>query len=195
MYIRKATTKEDFEGVQRLADDAQANGLPFGDGHLDETDETSVFMVEDKFGNLLGTNSLTLDSAHELPMDDDFKDVVDEIRQECRLAGKNLGASWRIVTRPGGIRNQMSVTLGLIGATIDLARQYPLDVTLFILPAKQKSFYECILGLETVAEGHSAVLMRGDKEKLFAVWNRVRERRKSARLAVRQPRRRIAKAG
>ncbi|MBT3185530.1 MAG: hypothetical protein HN342_13515 [Nitrospina sp.] len=194
MYVRKAFAKEDFEDIRQLVRDTQLTDLPFYDSRFNETDETYVFMVEDEFGNLLGTNSLTIDGAHGLPVDDDFKEEVDLIRKECRKEGKNLGMSWRIVTR-SEIRNQMSVTLGLIGATIDLGRQCPLDVMLFILPLKQKSFYECILGLKGVGEDHSVILMRGDKKNLFAAWNRVRERRQSARMTMQRTSKQIAKTG
>ena len=102
MIIRRAISREDFEAVWRLTHDmyvAEGYAEPQPDGllrhypHLDAIPETVVFLAEDEDGTLLGSNSYTLDGPAGLHVDDDFRDVVDAVRAECRATGKRLGAN------------------------------------------------------------------------------------------------------
>ena len=203
MRIRRANTLQDLEAVWGLTHDmfvgegyaeARPDGLLRHYPHLDIIPETTVLMAEDEDGTLLGSNSYTVDGPAGLHVDDDFKDVVDRLRQECRAAGLRLGASWRIVTRPG-CREHLQVVLQLISATLEGGRELA-DVVLFTFNPKHESFYGRMLGLQTVSEPRAgnavrnapAVLMRGDMAGMLARWERVKARRTSARLpAVKTP--------
>jgi hypothetical protein len=197
MRIRRATTLKDLEAVWRLTHDmyvAEGYAEPQPDGllrhypHLDAVPETTVLMAEEEDGTLLGSNSYTLDGPAGLHVDDDFKDVADAIREECRRSGERLGASWRIVTRPG-CREHLAVVMQLITATVEHSLGCA-DRVLFTFNPKHEGFYRRMLGLETVAgprDGHSvqsapAILMHSRMDSLAAHWERVKARRSSARL-------------
>ena len=177
MRIRKATTLQDLEAVWRLTHDmyvAEGYAEPRSDGqlrhypHLDAVPETTILMAEDEDGTLVGSNSYTIDGPAGLHADDDFRDVIDSVRAECRAAGTRLGASWRIATRPG-CREHLFVVMQLISATLEGGRELA-DVVLFTFNPKHESFYGRMLGLRTIAEpreGSSvqsapAILMRGE---------------------------------
>ncbi len=196
--VRKAATLEDLEAVWRLTHDvyvAEGYASPRPDGvlrhypHLDRIQETEVFIAEDEAGRLLGSNSATVDGPAGLHADDDFRDVIDDIREECRRDGKLLGCSWRIVTRPG-CRESLPVIMQLISATLESGRRRA-DVVLYTFNPKHEGFYGRMLALKTVAgprDGHSvrgapAILMRGEMTEMLARWERVVARRSSARLA------------
>jgi hypothetical protein len=197
MQIRRATTLKDLEAVWRLTHDmyvaegyaeAQLDGMLRHYPHLDAIPETTVFMAEDEDGTLLGSNSYTVDGPAGLHVDDDFQDVADAVREECRRSGKRLGSSWRIATRPG-CREHLYVIMQLISATLDAGRGVA-DTVLFTFNPKHESFYGRMLGLRTISEpraGHSvqsapAILMRGEMTDILARWERVMARRSSARL-------------
>jgi hypothetical protein len=197
MIVRKATTLDDLRAVWRLTHDVyvtEGYAAPRPDGmlrhypHLDMIPETAVFLVEDEDGRLLGSNSYTVDGPAGLHADDDFKDVIDEMRADCRLTGLRLGSSWRIATRPG-CRESLPVIMQLISATLDSGRHCA-DVVLYTFNPKHEGFYGRMLGLKTIAgprQGHSvkgapAILMRGEMREMLARWDRVVARRSSARL-------------
>lgn len=194
---RKATTLKDLEAVWRLTHDvyvAEGYASPSADGllrhypHLDLVPETEVFIAEDEDGTVLGSNSATVDGPAGLHADDDFKDVIDGIREECRRTGKRLGCSWRIVTLPG-CRESLPVIMQLISATLE-SGQHRADAVLYTFNPKHESFYGRMLALKTVAgprDGHAvkgapAILMRGEMSEMVARWKRVVARRSSARL-------------
>ncbi|HOX06268.1 MAG TPA: hypothetical protein PK280_07695 [Planctomycetota bacterium] len=197
MRIRKATTLKDLEAVWRLTHDmyvaegyaeSQPDGMLRHYPHLDAVPETTVLMAEDDDGTLLGSNSYTFDGPAGLHVDDDFRDVVDAVRAECRATGRRLGASWRIATRPG-CREHLFVVMQLISATLEGGRGLA-DTVLFTFNPKHESFYGRMLGLRTVCEpraGRSvqsapAILMRGEMSEMSARWEKICARRSSARL-------------
>ncbi len=188
MYIRKAVTREDFEAVWRLTHDAyvaqgycapQPEGMLKHYPHLDTIQETSVLMAFDENDRLVGTNSLTIDNPAGLHVDDDFKDMADQVRVECLRARKKMGASWRIVTDET-VRDQISVMLDLVSETIDQGIRQCLDVLLFTFNPKHVRFYEQMLGLKVIAEprfgravkGAPAILMRGGPTEMLKAWER-----------------------
>jgi len=156
--------------------------------HLDLVPETTVLLAEDESGVLLGSNSYTVDGPAGLHADDDFKDVIDGVRRECRRKGLRLGASWRIVTQPEN-RAGLAAVMQLITATLENGRRVA-DVALYTFNPKHERFYRRLLGLKTIAgprEGHSvqsapAILMRGEIPEIVARWKRTVARRRSARL-------------
>ncbi len=166
----------------------QPNGL-LQHFELDGIDETTVWLAEDKDEKILGTISLTADGPAGLHVDEDFKDVADYVRQECRLAGINLAAAWRIVTR-SEYHHQMPLSMGLISAVVDAVRRRPYQVTLYTFNPRHEKFYRKMLGFETIAgprpspavQDAPAILMRGDLEKVDRAWGRVERRRSSARM-------------
>jgi hypothetical protein len=196
MLIRRANTREDFEAVWRLTHDQYVRmgyAAPRPDGmlrhyQLDGIPETIVWVAQDEGGEIVGTVSLTEDSPAGLHVDEDFKDVVDGIRQECAAEGKRLAASWRIVTRQD-LHNELKVILALVAAIIEEAVARPYHVTLYTFNPRHEGFYRRMCGLEQIAgprpsrsvKDAPGILMRGDKDKMAAVWSRVQARHSSAR--------------
>ncbi len=197
MRIRKARSRYDMERVWRLTHDEYVRmgyARPRKDGllrhfALDGIDETTVWIAEDLDGRILGTISLTADGPCGLHVDEDFKDVADYVRGECRLTGKRLAASWRIVTR-SNYHHQMPLSMGLIAAVVETVRRVPYEITLYTFNPRHEKFYRRMLGFETIAgprpsptvENAPAILMRGDLLKVDRAWSRVERRRSSARM-------------
>jgi len=138
--------------------------------HLDNIPETTVLVaIED--GKIAGTNSLTLDGEHGLPVDSDYKEECDKIRSE----GRNLASSWRIVT----VDHDRRVVMGLIAKTVEIALQLGVETCLFTLNPHHERVYKRLLNMETIAN-HSgsvhglknapSVLMRLDKEACPLRW-------------------------
>ena len=198
MRVRTARSREDLEAVWRLTHDvyvAEGYAAPQADGMLrhyalDGLPETTVWLAEDDAGQLVGTLSLTLDNPVGLHVDEDFKDVVDGVRGECRREGKVLGAFWRIVSDPS-FRGRLEVSLGLVNAGVEAAASLPVDVSLYTFNPKHESFYRRVLDLEPIAgprpshsvQGAPGILMRGERKKMVARWAGITRRRTSARLA------------
>lgn len=135
---------------------------------LDNIPETTVFIAI-KDGEIVGTNSITLDGIMGLHVDLDFPDEVNKVRKERR----RLVASWRIVTNNG-----IKVIVGLIKKTVDHALNIlKADTALFTFHPKHESFYQKYLNAKTIArsdcisklENAPAVLMRVDKETIKEV--------------------------
>ena len=198
MLVRTAATLKDLEDVWRLTHDvyvSEGYAAPQPDGmlrhypHLDLVPETTVLLAEDEDGRLLGSNSYTVDGPAGLQPDDDFKDVIDVLREDCRARGLRLGCSWRIVTQPD-CRDGLAVVMKLISATLDAGKQVA-DVVLYTFNPRHVGFYGRMLGLQAIAgprDGHSvksapAILMRGDMSEMIARWACVVARRSSALLS------------
>jgi hypothetical protein len=195
--IREAKSPQDMETVWRLTHDmyvaqgyaqVQPNGLLVHYPHLDAIPQTIIWIAEDENGRALGTLSYTDDGPAGLHVDDDFKDVTDAVREECRRSVKRLGASWRIVTQPE-CRNGLDVVMGLITRYVEYIKLREIDVTLYTFNPKHGSFYKRMLDFEIIAEpriGHAvqaapAILMRGELARVVARWRKIMTRRDSAR--------------
>ena len=147
--------------------------------HLDGIPETIVFGAWEN-GRLVGTNSLTVDGPAGLHVDEDFPREVSEVRQFCHNYGKNLGASWRIVTEGG----RLEVLLRLIHATVMEGVRRRLHVTLYSFNPRHENFYHRLVGLETLARGQCtslnnsppSVLMMGRALPVAKAWKRVCDR-------------------
>jgi N-acyl amino acid synthase FeeM len=199
IQVREALTPWDMERVWRLTHDEYVKmgyAAPQPGGilkhfDLDGIPETRVWLAEDEDGLVLGTISITMDGPAGLHVDDDFKDVVDEVREECRREGKRLGAPWRIVTR-SGCHDQLIVSMGIIGASTEWGIENHLRVTLYTFNPRHERFYRRVLGLRMIAgprpspsvQGAPAILMRGDLETLIPAWTKIKSRRTSARRAA-----------
>ncbi len=199
MIIRKAQTLNDLRSVWKLTYQAylsQGYTQPLAHGmlahfpHLDTLAETAIFMAEDEDGTLLGTVSHTDDSPVGLHVDEDFKDIADQVRAECICDGLRLGSPWRIATRPE-YRGSLRVVMALLAELTAHLERHRTDVTLYTFNPKHVTFYQRIWDLRVIAERTSdavenapAVLMRGDLPRMLARWNsKVAKRRTSARLA------------
>jgi predicted GNAT family N-acyltransferase len=140
---------------------------------LDTLPETSILMIEDDMGNLIASNTLTLDSPAGFHVDEDFPDEVNEIRQQCKEQRK-LAASWRIITAMG-LRNTRKVVFELIRKTINLGIVKGVDYCLFSFNPKHEDFYKKYLNLETIggvklchaANNAPAILMLGKRDDVI----------------------------
>jgi UDP:flavonoid glycosyltransferase YjiC (YdhE family) len=197
VMVRTADSIEDLEAVWRLTHDEYVRmgySAPRPDGmlrhyHLDGIPQTTVWVAEDDRRQIVGTVSLTGDNPAGLHVDDDFKDVVDGIRRECRASGKRLAASWRIVTR-ANLHNELGVIMGLVAAIMDEVVACPDLISLYTFNPRHEGFYRRMCGFELIAgprpsravKDAPGILMRGDWERIRPVWERTRARRSSARL-------------
>jgi hypothetical protein len=142
--------------------------------HLDTIPETSILLLINEKDEIMGTNSLTLDSPARLHVDEDFPEETEKVRQECKKEGKLLAASWRILVTDG-LRLRLKGVKALIKATIELAFEKGVEVCLFSFNPKHENFYRKSLNLVTIAGpipyegagGAPGILMRGDKEAVI----------------------------
>jgi len=141
---------------------------------LDTLPETSILMIEDDMGNLIASNTLTLDSPAGFHVDEDFPEDVLVIRNQCHLENRKLAASWRIITA-STIRNTRKVVFELIRKTINLGIVKGVDWCLFSFNPKHEEFYKRYLNLERVgdikichaANNAPAILMLGKRDEII----------------------------
>jgi hypothetical protein len=151
---------------------------------LDNIPETVVFVVEDDDGEIIGTNSLTMDGPNKLHVDEDFPKDVSKFRKCSRRMGRNLFASWRIATSPKA-RSTMKVVMELIRITMEEGCKRHAHEMLFSFNPKHEKIYAKLLGLKTVARGECdavnsapGVLMYVDCRSMILQWERVCKKRK-----------------
>jgi hypothetical protein len=154
--------------------------------HFDEIPETTVLIaIED--GKIIGTNSLTVDGPNGLPVDADFKHIVDTVRQEKH----KLGASWRIATIHR-YHNDKKLVIALIQETVSLVIRKNIRTMLFTFNPRHQKVYKRILGMKTLSQkinnveclkNAPAVLMRWDIERCPDRWLHTEEE-KAAKLAA-----------
>jgi hypothetical protein len=189
MIINTAINKSDYKKVWNLTYSRYLSQGYCGENenkelqhypHLDMIPETTVFMLWDNDKNLIGTNSLTIDGIQGLPIDDDFRDIVNKIRQECG-SSRLLAASWRIVTQEN---NSFDIILKLIQATVEYSLTHGISTMLFAFNPKHIKIYKNLLGLHSIGEGYCksanhnpAVLMRGNAEEVRISWGKTCIRR------------------
>lgn len=179
--IRLVETPWEMEAVYRLTHDAyvergycdvQPDGRLVHYPHLDGIPQTKV-LVALAGGEIVGTNSLTLDGPAGLHMDDDFKAECDAVRAE----GRTLAASWRIVTS-STCRSERTVVMGLIQRTVDLMLAQKIQTSVFTFNPRHERVYQRLLNMTTVARKDSigglknapAVFMRLDMERIPVRW-------------------------
>ncbi|OIO69693.1 MAG: hypothetical protein CO186_09970 [Zetaproteobacteria bacterium CG_4_9_14_3_um_filter_49_83] len=133
--------------------------------HLDELDETTVLVVKDPLGKVVGTCSTTVDNPAGLHVDDDFHQQVDVIRKEnCALA-----SSWRIAVDRKSRAGAVVVKL-LIEGSIAYWHTRSIDTCLMTFNPCHERFYARYMNCKTIARSGDihglsnapAVLMRWD---------------------------------
>ena len=178
--IRPMRTAHDLINIYRLVHDAYVERgyiEPRSDGqlvlypHLDHIPETTVLIAEQD-GQIVGTNSLTVDSPRGLPSDEDFKKECDNIRAERR----KLAGSWRLCTRTG-FRDERSIVMELIARTVQMTLENKIETCVFTVHPRHARVYEKLLNMQTVVrreqtvkglQNAPAVFMRCDYENLPA---------------------------
>jgi len=158
---------------------------------LDGIAETAVFVAENIAGEIIGTCSLTVDGLRGLPGQEDFPELFAAVRQECAVRCIRLGACWRLATAPA-YHASLEVMMPLIAMSVETGKDLGIGTMLFSVTPKHASFYQRMLDLDIL--GHSvsahvvknteAVLLRGDRARMLARWERVKTRRISARLSA-----------
>jgi len=173
MIIREAISYPELHQVYKLTHDAyvdkgyiepRCDDLLIHYPNLERIKETTVLIAEEN-GQIIGTNSLTLDNEFGLHCERDFPL---QVMQE-RLTGLPLCCSWRIVTRKD-IRDDWRIVYALIKATtqkiiqlkyrILLMTFHPMDALRYlrILNAEVDGFCHNVAGLHNAP----ALLVRGD---------------------------------
>lgn len=145
---------------------------------LDGIDETTVIGAYYD-GELVGTNSITVDGPMGLHVDHDFPDQVGRIRNWCKASGLRLGASWRIVTK-STVRHSFGVLVDIVRATVRKGCELGLHITLYSFHPSHERRYKRFLGLQTVAydicraaNDSPAVLMLGDSRRITSHCSRL----------------------
>ena len=175
--VRVAATAADMDKVYRLTHDAyleQGYCAPQPDGrlihypHLDGIPETTVLVAEEN-GQIVGTNSLTLDGPAGLHVDSDFKAECDRIRAEARAAGRRLGASWRIATR-SSCRQVAVVVKSLIRETVSRFVADGVETVVFTFNPRHERIYKRLLNMRTVARHGGTVHGLNNAPAVFMRW-------------------------
>lgn len=194
--IRPTQNEQEMDEVYRLVHDAylwRGYCTPQPDSrlrhyhHLDEIPETTVLIaIED--GKIVGTNSLTVDGTNGLPVDTDFKHIVDTVRQEkCRL-----GVSWRMATI-SRYRNDKKLVIALIQETVSLVIRKNIRTMLFTFNPRHEKVYKRILEMKTLSrktddveclQNAPAVLMRWDIERCPDCWLHTEEEKAAKGTAI-----------
>lgn len=115
--------------------------------HLNTIKETTILIAEQN-GQIVGTNSMTVDSPAGLHTDYYFKEETDFIRKTEK---KILGSSWRIATIHE-YRNNINLFLDLIQTSFHIAKEKHIETCLFVFNKKHEEFYKKLLDAETIAE-------------------------------------------
>jgi hypothetical protein len=181
IIIRPVLDSYEMEDVYRLTHDAYVERgycTPQSDRrlihypHLDRINETTVLIAISQ-GNMVGTNSITLDSTHGLHVDEDFKVECDAIRKE----GRKMAGSWRIATHLS-CRQERQVMINLIRCTIHWCIDASVETCVFTFNPRHERFYQKILNIKTISRKESvgalqnapAVFMRLDIEDCPEHW-------------------------
>jgi len=114
--------------------------------HLDGIPETTVLLAKTD-GQLVGSNTVTVDGPAGLPMDVGFREVVDEIRGQTGV----VASSWRLVTDPS-CRQGFRAALKLTRKAFEVVRQQGTNVGLIVVHPRHESYYERF-GFRTIARG------------------------------------------
>ena len=136
--------------------------------HLDQSPETTVFVVDDADGRMIGTCSTTIDNPYGLHVDEDFREQANLVRQE----GRRLASSWRIAVDKQH-RSGARVARLLIEGSIAYWHAASIQTCLMTFNPCHERFYasymNCITldrkdGLHDLSNA-PAVLMRWDAER------------------------------
>lgn len=179
--VRPIQNARELDEVHRLTHDAylergyctpQPNGRLAHYPHLDVIPETTV-LVAVQNGEIVGTNSWTMDGPNGLHVDSDFKPECDAIRRE----GRRVASAWRIATR-SICRGERTVVMEMIRQTIRGCLVAGASTCVFTFNPRHERIYQRLLNMETVARSTGtkglteapAVFMRLDKENIPARW-------------------------
>ncbi|MFC1479119.1 hypothetical protein ACFL6F_00840 [Planctomycetota bacterium] len=182
IIIRPVQNSWEMDKVYRIVHDAylergyiekQPDGKLIHYPHLDGIPETTILVALEN-GEIVGTNSITIDGPFGMHVDEDFKKECDQIRFENRL----LASSWRIATKKS-CRNERKAVMQLIQETVDHALGNGVETMLFTFNPRHERIYKKLLNMITVAKNGGsvtglsnapAVLMRVDDKDLPARW-------------------------
>ena len=134
---------------------------------FDELEETTVFVVEDDGGHLVGTVSTTKDNQYGLHVDVDFHSESDFVRNENTV----LASSWRIAVDQD-FRAQPQVARLLVDGSVAYWHVSNIQTCLMTLHPDHERFYERYLNCKTLSRTDAlkdiysvAVLMRWDASR------------------------------
>ncbi|MDJ0598732.1 MAG: hypothetical protein QNJ37_07840 [Crocosphaera sp.] len=116
--------------------------------HWDNISETKVLVARQN-GEIIGTNSYTVDGPKKLTVDSDFNSEVDKLRRK----GLALAASWRMATLDK--ENERTVVMTLIAKTAEIMIQTGATHHLFICNPRQEKVYQRLLNMKTLARKES----------------------------------------
>jgi hypothetical protein len=124
----------------------QPGGLLVHYPHLDQIPETTVIVCKDDEGNIVGTNSFTVDGPEGLHVESEFSDIVSLFR----MTNLRLSSTWRIETDPE-CNNRLSVVKAVIIKTFEIA-QDKADIVLATFHPRHEAFYTRLLNFIRIAQ-------------------------------------------
>ena len=135
---------------------------------LDNISSTTVFVIENSKGGLIGTASTTKDSQHGLHVDLDFHAETEMVRSERKI----LSSSWRIAVNPN-YKSQPQVARLLIDGTVAYWHAAGIETCLMTFNPCHENFYKKYLNCKTLSKNDGlhdlknapAVLMRWDASR------------------------------
>ena len=110
--------------------------------------ETSIILARQQ-GRLVGTLSITIDSAHGLPSDQFFAKETAKLR---RSALKPLTTAWRIAVDPQ-VQRSSELVLGIMTEGFNLLRALDSEFCLATFAPKHVRVYRRLVAAELLAEG------------------------------------------
>jgi len=172
--LRTIRSEQELETVYRLTYQCYLNegycskseaGKLIHYPYLDALPETTIFIVEDPDGVVVGTCSTTLDNRHGLHVDEDFKSEADIVRKEQSI----LASSWRIAV-DSRYRTGALVAKLLVEGSIAFWHASSIEVCLMTFNPCHERFYARFMNCLTLARKDDihglsnapAVLMRWD---------------------------------
>ena len=114
--------------------------------HLNKIKETVVIIAESD-GEIIATNSVTIDGEKGLHTDVYFKSETDEYRR----THEKLGSSWRIATDKKH-RRDIRIIMNLIKHTLSVGEKLGMKTCLFIFEKRHERIYKKLICARTIAE-------------------------------------------
>ncbi len=126
--------------------------------HLDNIEETIVIIAELN-NKIIATNTLTKDGKNGLHTDKYFKIETDELRRKY----KNIGSTWRIVTKDKE-NNNIKLIKNLIDYSNTVASEMDIKYNLFIVKDKHENVYKNLVNAKTIAKKRTNMQSSEGKE-------------------------------
>lgn len=174
IFIKLVENKEELNYVFSLTHDAfvdaglakeQNDGKLIHYPQLDKIENTFIMIAVDN-GEIIGTNTLTIDGTNGIHTDIYYKKETKEIRSE----GRKLASSWRIAVKPG-YRNQRQVVMSLIKKTFEIASEHSVETCLFTFYDKHEKVYQRLINATSIVRKQFQNEFYSDQYQILMRWD------------------------